>query len=190
MNPERGENALLAAATSTTLLHAIPRHGVGATRINVGKLHAGTGRNVIAPYALMSVETRAANDEIEEFVLNKAYDIIYNTANIYGVKAKVTMVGEAKSFDDDPEFSKQIAESARKVSCIEHINPPVAVGGSDDCSYFISRVRESGGKATYLGLGGLHDVSQAHHTEGFHIDPAVTELGVEYMLQIVWDLQG
>ena len=39
--PERGRNALLAAAASCIALHSISRHGQGASRINVGVLQAG-----------------------------------------------------------------------------------------------------------------------------------------------------
>jgi aminobenzoyl-glutamate utilization protein A len=58
--PEKGKNALLAAATATINLNAIPRHSEGATRINVGKLTAGTGRNVIPARAHMMIEIRGA----------------------------------------------------------------------------------------------------------------------------------
>jgi len=50
-SPEKGKNALLAAATAVLNLYAIPRHGDGRTRINVGTLRAGGGRNVICPLA-------------------------------------------------------------------------------------------------------------------------------------------
>ena len=45
--PEAGRNALLAAACAALNLHAIPRHSGGTSRINVGVLEAGTGRNVM-----------------------------------------------------------------------------------------------------------------------------------------------
>lgn len=47
--PEEGKNALLAAATALLNMHAIPRSGKGDTRITVGKLIGGEGRNVIPP---------------------------------------------------------------------------------------------------------------------------------------------
>ena len=64
--PERGRNALLAAAASCIALHSISRHGQGASRINVGVLQAGTGRNVLPDVGLIKMETRGANTEIND----------------------------------------------------------------------------------------------------------------------------
>lgn len=57
--PEDGRNALLAAAQAALGLYAIPRHSEGSSRINVGVLQAGTGRNVIADRAFMKVRRAA-----------------------------------------------------------------------------------------------------------------------------------
>lgn len=46
----------------------IPRHGDGTTRINVGTLSAGTGRNVIPDHAVTQLETRGETRELDEYV--------------------------------------------------------------------------------------------------------------------------
>lgn len=56
--PHLGRNALLAAAHTVTQLHGIARHGEGMTRINVGVLKAGEGRNVIPSSAELQLEVR------------------------------------------------------------------------------------------------------------------------------------
>ena len=63
--PEGGANAMLAAATAILNLYAIPRHSEGYTRINVGQMTAGTGRNVICPSAHLVCETRGPNHRAE-----------------------------------------------------------------------------------------------------------------------------
>jgi aminobenzoyl-glutamate utilization protein A len=62
--PHRGNNALLASATAVQNLHAIPRHGLGATRINVGKLVAGNAFNVIPDSAYMLIDIRGETSEL------------------------------------------------------------------------------------------------------------------------------
>ncbi len=52
------KNSLLAAATAVNNLYGIARHSQGPTRINVGQLNAGTGRNVIPDRARLVIETR------------------------------------------------------------------------------------------------------------------------------------
>lgn len=46
-NPELGKNVSLGIATAILNLEAIPRHSGGSSRINVGIVECGTGRNVI-----------------------------------------------------------------------------------------------------------------------------------------------
>ena len=56
MAPQEGRYAMLAAATAVLNLFAIPRHGDAPTRINVGKLTAGTGRNIVCDRAVLELE--------------------------------------------------------------------------------------------------------------------------------------
>ena len=53
--PEEGRNALLAAAQATIGLHSIAPHSEGASRVNVGVMQAGSGRNVVPASALLKV---------------------------------------------------------------------------------------------------------------------------------------
>ncbi len=47
-DPEKGKNALLAAAQAAISLHTISRHTAAVPAgVNVGILEAGTGRNVV-----------------------------------------------------------------------------------------------------------------------------------------------
>ena len=49
-------------------LYAIPRHSAGASRVNVGTVVAGSGRNVIADEAKMEIEVRGETTEINQFM--------------------------------------------------------------------------------------------------------------------------
>ena len=53
--PNAGRNALAAACNAVVQMMGIPRHGGGMTRINVGTLRAGEGRNVIPSSAHMAL---------------------------------------------------------------------------------------------------------------------------------------
>ena len=54
--PQLGHNALMAACAASMMLQGIPRNGDGTTRVSVGTLHAGEGRNVIPAHARLQME--------------------------------------------------------------------------------------------------------------------------------------
>ncbi len=90
--PETGKNAILAACTATLNLHAISRHSQGISRINVGVIQGGSGRNVIPANAVIKVETRGVNSEINEYVYNEAVRIIEASALLQGCKVSMELM--------------------------------------------------------------------------------------------------
>ena len=92
--PEDGHNALLAAAQATLALHAIAPHSEGASRVNVGVMQAGSGRNVVPASALLKVETRGASDiAINQYVFDRAQQAIQGAATMYGVGVETRLMG-------------------------------------------------------------------------------------------------
>ena len=79
-NPDGGKNALLAAANAALNLYAISRHKAGATRVNVGRLYAGTGRNVIPDKAVMAIETRGDTSELDQYMYGRAMQVLQGSA--------------------------------------------------------------------------------------------------------------
>lgn len=82
-SPETGHNALAAASTAVLNLLAIPRHSGGSSRVNIGTLHGGTGRNVIPEEAVMTLETRGLTTEINEYMYAAAERICKSAAAMY-----------------------------------------------------------------------------------------------------------
>ncbi|MBN2899215.1 MAG: amidohydrolase, partial [Clostridia bacterium] len=101
IHPEGGKNALLAAATASLQMHAIPRHSDGVTRINVGKLEAGSGRNVIPEDALMLVETRGGNSFLNNYMVDQVTHIVKHVAALYSVDYSIDTVGYAENASSD-----------------------------------------------------------------------------------------
>ena len=79
-SPEVGRNVMLAVGTAILNLYAIPRHSGGVSRVNVGTVVAGSGRNVIADEAKMEIEVRGETTEINEYMKNYAVNIIESAA--------------------------------------------------------------------------------------------------------------
>ncbi|MBN1247849.1 MAG: amidohydrolase [Anaerolineae bacterium] len=187
-SPHLGRNALLAAATAVLNLHAIPRHRGGTTRINVGRLTAGQGRNVIAPTAHIVMETRGATSELNDYMRESAHRILAHAAAMYDCELEIRPMGSAKSADSDPGLAAritQVLESSPGLS----LRTAETGGGSEDYTYMMRRVQELGGVAANIGFGA--DIGGwGHHTAQFDIDESALPLAVEFLVKVTLDLQA
>lgn len=163
--PERGRNALLAAAAAALNLHAIAPHSKGATRVNVGVLQAGCGRNVVPPAALMKMETRGENAESAAYVYGRAMEVLKGAAAMYGTKLSVTKQGESIGAESDAALAKVIAEAARAAEGVTQVEIRGVMAASDDACWLMERVQKRGGLASYICVGA--DTAAGHHNERF-----------------------
>ena len=185
--PQTGKNALLAAATAVTNLYAIPRHSAGASRINVGRLIAGSGRNVIADEAFMEIEVRGDTNEINEYVSNYALRILKSSAEMHDCTMNVKIMGAAESLTSDSDFCQHIAEV-----CSENLGMKVSENhlekmlGSEDFSYMSNRVQSHGGKASFMLV--RSSKTGVAHSRNFDFDESYLTKSVKVFCGMVYDL--
>jgi aminobenzoyl-glutamate utilization protein A len=184
--PEQGRNAVLAAAAATLNLHAIPRHSQGASRINVGVIQGGTGRNVIAAQALIKVETRGATTAINDYVYGEAVRIIEAAAAMHGCSVAVQLMGGAAGCENDPALVARIEQVAKRQKLFSEVLPAGNIGGSEDCTYFMERVQQKGGQAAYVMIG--TELAAGHHDAFFDIDENVLVSGIALLAGAAADL--
>lgn len=158
---------MLAAANAVINLNAIPRHSGGATRINVGELHAGSGRNVIADSASLKIETRGTTSELNEYMKQYARSVIQGAAQMFQVDYHIETVGEGRSAAGSTELAQVLVDAADSVKLVTKLeeNKP---SGSEDATFFINRVQERGGQASYCIFG--TDLAAGHHNEMFDVN--------------------
>ncbi|WP_153722021.1 amidohydrolase [Sporosarcina cascadiensis] len=185
-NPEKGKNALLAAATAILNLHAIPPHSYGESRINVGVLQAGTGRNIIPNRAKLQVETRGTTTEINGYMFERAKRIINSAGDMYEVDTDIEQVGSAPTCSPSEDILKFLREKASIIDDIEKVTNTFTSGGSEDATYMMSRVIEKGGQAAYVVFGTT--LSAGHHNEQFDIDEEVIPLAVKTLVSCITQL--
>jgi aminobenzoyl-glutamate utilization protein A len=196
-NPQGGANAILAAATAILNLHAIERHSDGSTRINVGRMEAGAGRNVICSEARLEIEVRGEDTDICDFVARRAQTILKAAAEMHNCRLDFDFVGEAENVRCDSDFSEYVAKIAEAMGyeCM----PPLKSAGSEDISWFMNRVNQNGGQATLIGIGadrfgiGLNDKENRDkvlvpHTSSFDFDELILPKAVELLANIVFAL--
>ncbi|MHC1759025.1 MAG: amidohydrolase [Negativicutes bacterium] len=163
--PETGKNAILAACTATLNLHAISRHSQGASRVNVGVIQGGSGRNVIPANAVIKVETRGAVSDINEYVYAEAVRIIEAAAAMQGCTVSMELMGGAAGCGNDPELVARIRKVAERQKLLPEILPAGNIGGSEDCTYFMERVQQKGGQAAFVMVG--TELAAGHHDSFF-----------------------
>lgn len=188
--PEKGRNALLAAASAVLALHAIPRHSGGQSRVNVGALHAGTGRNVIPDEAVMQIEVRGETTEINDFMAGSAVDICRGAAAMQGCDCEIVTMGAAESQHSDEALVERIAGIVRRdlpqlrLSSIQNAQN----WGSEDISLMMNRVQAHGGQATYMRV--MTPMAGAQHTVRFDFDEAVLSRSVAVFCAAALDVMN
>ncbi len=184
--PHRGKNALLAAATAVLNLHAIPRHREGASRVNVGRLNAGMGRNVICPNAHLVIETRGQTGAINTMMYERAVRILEGAAAMYDCGLTLREMGRAESAVSDPALADRVAEIAKGLEGYATRRPEMS-GGSEDYTVMMRRVQANGGLATNIGfgadLGGF-----GHHTPEFDFAEGAMRMAASLLCHAALDL--
>ena len=188
--PEKGKNALLAAASAVLALQAIPRHSGGQSRVNVGTLHAGTGRNVIPDRAVMQLEVRGETTEINQYMAEMAVTACEGAARMQGCACEMVKMGEAEGQHSDLPLLERIADVVRrdlpqmKVSSTENAQN----WGSEDISLMMNRVQAHGGQATYMRV--MTPMAGAQHTVTFDFDEQVLSRSVMVFCAAALDVLG
>ena len=184
--PNLGDNAMLAAATAVLNLQAIPRHQNGATRINVGRLVAGSGRNVICDEAKLEIEVRGATTELNEYVENYALRILENAAAMHGCTMEYKLMGAAESLVSDLALAQRLRAVWDKAGFSMPDTDMMILSGSEDYSYFMNAVQKQGGQATFFRA--MTTCAAVSHNRRFDFDEVFLQNGVMLFCTAVYDL--
>ena len=184
--PEKGANALLAAATAVLNLQAIPRSSEGDTRINVGTLHAGSGRNVICDRAKLEVEVRGATTEVNRYMEAYARRIAQGAADMHGCGCEIRLMGAAESLQSDPEMVRYCEKVCREKLGLRPTPPGQQADASEDYAYMVNRVRSHGGKGIFFKT--LTPCAGQFHSSGFDFREDALCTGVKVFCGMAYSL--
>ena len=185
-SPEKGRNVMLAVAAAIMNLYAIPRHSAGSTRINVGTVNAGSGRNVIADAAKMEIELRGETTAINNYVVEYAQNVIEAAAKMHGCTYEIKVMGGAESLTSDTAMADFVRKAASKVNLNVSKEDMSKNGGSEDYSYMMNRVQEQGGIATFMRVH--TDTAAPAHNRRFDFDEVVIPNAVKVFCATVYDI--
>lgn len=165
--PELGRNALAGACHATTQMLGISRHGKGMSRINIGVLNAGEGRNVTPSYAQMQIEVRGENEEINRFMSENAIRMAEGSAHSFQLEMESEVMGEAVDLTNDQELIDTLTNVVKQHTELTAVATR-PFGGSEDATILAKRVQRHGGKSLYFVVGA--DRTAGHHQANFDFD--------------------
>ena len=182
-HPEQGRNAVQAMATAVQNLYAIPRHDDGATRVNAGRAGGGTATNIVPEEAFVEGEVRGETTDLMRYTKEQAERVLHSAAQMHDCEVELSTEGEAPSATSDQALVDAFAATAEGVDGVEHVMERDALGGSEDATYLMKRVQETGGHACYVCVGTDHP--GGHHTPTFDVDEASLPVGVDSLTRAV-----
>lgn len=185
--PEEGKNAILGAASCALNLHSLPQHSAGMSRLNVGVIKGGTGRNVIPDTSFLQVEVRGENDEIVSYLVKRAKEIAKGSAISYDLEYTVEEVGSALALSHhDFDFYSEIENLLESKGF--NIIRDNKFNASEDVTYYMNKVIDDGGKAIHLLVG--TDLKAGHHNEKFDFNEEDMLISFNIFKDIILYLQN
>lgn len=121
-------------------------------------------------------------------MLERAERTVRHAGAMHSVDVETDRYGETTTFTADDELIDLVATAAADVPTVDRITRRQTFAASEDASYLIRRVQNSGGVATYLGIGASNVAG--HHNSHFDIDETALELGVAVLAASIRSLDG
>ncbi len=182
--PQEGSNAVTAACFAVTGMQAFLQDGRGSSRLNIGTIRGGSGRNVISQVCRMEAETRGSDTVVEQRLYQRALATVSGVCEAFGCSFNTEIRGICPAGSGDLNLAERIAERAKSVPGIDYTIPALKqTGGTDDFTCMMDAVRAHGGQACYMGL--LTPIAAGHHNSLFDFDERILAAGVKVFLTSV-----
>lgn len=177
--PQEGNNAILAAVSAISAMNSFLQDGRGVSRLNIGTIEGGTGRNVIAGHCRFEGESRGSETVVEERLFEKVQACVKAAAEMYGCEYTIETVGMSPAGGGDPQLAAQLAEKALQMvpELKETHAVQVNTGTADDFCYMMDRVHKNGGRGCYMAL--LSRLDAGLHNERYNFDEKILLAGVK-----------
>ena len=185
--PEQGNHAIMAACMAIMSMNSFMQDGRGSSRLNIGTIQGGTGRNVIPNRCFFRAETRSSDTDAEQRLYNKAIACVKAACDAFDCTYTTKIMGYGPAGDGDADLAETIAEVAKSVPGIKHTQAlQYNTGGTDDFTYMMHKVRGQGGKTVYMRL---HTQTAAGaHNDWYDFDESCLGPGVKSFVAVVCHL--
>ena len=181
--PEEGRNALLAAAEFTVKAYDFYQTCSENVRMNVGRMKAGSGRNIIADEAVLEVETRGEDTASNQLLKEELCRLAEMTSKKQDVTCEIRVVGDVNTGKSDDELVKCGYEVAKSMGIGDMYDVDAAFTASEDVVTMMNHVQKHGGHAAYF-MFGTRLFAEHHHPE-FDFDEDVLPVMVEFYAKLL-----
>ena len=167
--PEKGIDALLAAAKMTAALKELPkRFPEGAAVLSTGTFNSGTARNIVADKAIFTGIIRTLGREAKEGMISALRQTVSEISDSFGTEAEVKICCTHNGIINTDRETQTAKEAFLKISGINvaEIDKPLMT--SEDFGYFIDAA--SAGSFYHIGAGSPHPL---HSSEFLPPDEAI-----------------
>ncbi|BAZ10984.1 amidohydrolase [Calothrix sp. NIES-4071] len=185
--PHQTVDSVVVAAQVINALQTIVARNVNpidSAVVTVGKLHAGTKRNVIADTAEMSGTVRYFNPALAGFFKNRIEQVISGICEAQGAKYDLNYWSLYPAVINDFASSELVRSVAEEV--VETplgVVPECQTMGAEDMSFFLQEV-----PGCYFFLGAANPdkgLAYPHHHPRFDFDETALAMGVEIFVRCV-----
>ena len=134
----------------------------------------------------MEIETRGATTEINDFIRERAEQVIKGAAMMYDTEVNITPMGSAPGGNNSPELAEKIRQAAQRLELFDNLTDTYDMCGSEDFMYFMERMQKQGKQAAYIIIGA--SLAAINHNDRFDFDEHAMVLAVSLLSAAVADL--
>lgn len=147
-HPELGSDVIPAIADAVSAMHAMGGPGF----IHTGTIHAGSGRNIIADYGKLELETRAQTTPQNEQLKTQMCLALQSAARKHGVACEIDILGSAPSLESTPQLTEFLRNLYyEKLTLVRPTSfASTEFPASEDAAHMMDRVKSHGGQASFL----------------------------------------
>lgn len=183
-SPEAGSNAIMASIMAISSMQAFMQDGRGSTRLNVGTIQGGAGRNVIPENCFFRAETRGSHTAVEKRLYAAAVRCVKAAAEAYECSYELKIMGYGPYGDGDEDMAQTIVEATGMVEDLKerkliHNN----TGATDDFTYMMNYMQDQGKKACYMAL--FTKIAAGLHNGQYDFDECCLKAGVKSCLAVL-----
>ena len=155
--------------------------------VSVGAIHAGIRSNIIPESAEMIGTIRTLDEDMQNIIHERLYDMVPQIAAAYGGTATLTINKTAALTYNDEALTQMMVPTLERAVGASNVHVIKAITGAEDFSYFQQQV-----PGLYFFLGGMDPAmnpadAPSHHTPDFVVQDEGMIHGVKVMVDLALD---